>query len=86
MGTKTLTVVVPDDVEEVIIRFKKKCQVTETAPLIRRCRAVKRDGGRCRHTSTTSPLSEEGLCLGAHKEWITRGRQVVPMTELWVPR
>ena len=86
MATRTIVVEVPDGVEEVIIRFKKACQVTENASLIRRCRAVKRDGNRCRHTSTTSSMSGEGLCLGAHKEWINRGRPEVPVSELWVAR
>ena len=69
---------------DLLANLVRACQVGEV--LIRRCLAIKRNGSRCQHTSTTSSLSDEGLCRGAHRDWLDRGRPMVPKNELWVAR
>ena len=83
-GKKRMTIIVPEDVDELCVQFARSTRVAPPARRIKRCIAITAAGTRCRHTINTARIGSEGTCTCSHPNWVRDGRRCAPVAELWV--
>ena len=86
MAPKKLVVEIPADVTELTLLFGRASLENAPPTRVRRCRALKRSGGRCQHTTDSARINEAGFCTCSHRDWLQRRGKAVPEAELWVDR